>query len=216
LLPVSEHTKKVLIDLGVKIPMQVLYLTWSPWPVELAGISKSSYFPKKYALLVSPSSWRKDRIKAFNIIIELRKSSCLADLELIVVGEPMTKFESVFFNKSEIGFILFKQNVSESDLKKIYQKALFCLVVSSYEGFGLPILEANSLGIRCLHNRLPSFVEITNSENIILDDQIDSTDWAALSIMVSKFLPSQRLSVETVNRFGYIEFSENLKNQFFL
>jgi len=213
LLPVSEYTKNILTELGVKSTMEVLRLTWNPWHDESSEISKMHVLPKKYALLVSPSSWRKNRVQAFNVMIEIRKTKELENLELIVIGDPITESESAFFNKSEIGFIHFKQNISEIDLKKIYDHAIFCLVISKYEGLGLPILEANSRGIRCLHNQLPSFMEITNLENIILEDKTDSNNWILIANSINQFVASRSLSIETANRFGYDVFLRNLKNQ---
>lgn len=49
--------------------------------------------------------------------------------------------------------------VDEAKLSELYQNAFALLCPSHYEGFGLPVIEAMSVGLPCLANPVPAIVE---------------------------------------------------------
>ena len=216
LLSVSEFTRRNLIELKFTQEIQVLNLTWNPWsPGELNQELKTE-LPDKYAILVSPDSWRKNRPFAINCILELRKFPQLESLQLIIVGDALSSLELSEINSTHLDFIIFMAAITDQELKLLYEKSKFCIVTSRYEGYGLPILEANSLGVPCLHNELPSFMEITNDQNVILNDKLESNDWPSIAIKVSNFASSQQLSANTEFKFGFEIFKSRLNLEYFL
>jgi hypothetical protein len=216
LLSVSEYTRRNLIELKFTQEIHVLNLTWNPWlPVELNQELKRE-LPDNYAILVSPYSWRKNRPFAINCILELRKFSQLNSLQLIIVGDALSNLELSEINSTNLDFITFMAAISDQELKSLYEKSKFCIVASRYEGYGLPILEANSLGVPCLHNKLPSFMEITNDQNVILNEKLEYNDWCSIAIRVSNFVRSQQLAANTEHNFGFEIFKNRLNIEYFL
>jgi len=69
--------------------------------------------------------------------------------------------------------------VDRNDLPALYQQALAFVYPSSYEGFGLPILEAMAAGIPVLCSRLTSFRSRGDAALYLEDlsmDEIGGTD----------------------------------------
>jgi glycosyltransferase involved in cell wall biosynthesis len=60
----------------------------------------------------------------------------------------------------------FKQNISFNELKNEYKKADIFVFLTLNEGFGLPLVEAMSMGTPILTSDLPIHKEITNNTQI--------------------------------------------------
>lgn len=215
LLSVSEYTKRILIELDFTQEINVLNLTWNPWTLGQADNELTTSLLDEYAILVSPNSWRKNRPLAINCILELRKSVEFRSLRLHIVGDKLSNSEISEINSKNLEFITITENISDQKLKLLYEKSKFCIVTSKYEGYGLPILEANSLGVPCIHNELPSFMEITSSQNVILKEPFETNDWPSIVAQVSNFRISQQLASNTEQNFGFDNFKRRLRHQYF-
>lgn len=215
LLAVSEYTKLILLGLKISQQINILNLTWKPWPLTSETTVNKILIPKMYGVLVSAESWRKNRTYAINVINKLRDFSQLNELELIIIGDELSPNELSKLTSSNLDFVRFMKNVSDEDLKFLYENALFCIATSRYEGYGLPLLEANSLGIVCLHNQIPSFMEITNPYNILLTNNFDENNWAEIETKLMNSKMSTKLAGFTEQKFGLNTFSSNLRKEFF-
>lgn len=215
LLAVSSYTRDLLIDLKFTQQINILNLTWVPWPLTEPNSVETIATPRQYGVLVSPNSWRKDRPFAINVVNQLRKFPQLKDLELIIVGDELAENEKCRLHSIDVNFIKFVQHVSSSNLMDIYKNALFCIATSKYEGYGLPILEANALGVMCIHNSLPSFMEITSVHNIELHNSFQENNWSEIAAKIVNFTSSQDLASQTEEKFGLEIFASRLKIEFF-
>ena len=70
-----------------------------------------------------------------------------------------------------------RENVSDSELARLYSNATAFLFPSHYEGFGLPILEAMQCGAPVIASRDPAVIEVSGGAAI----SIDATDVRAWS-----------------------------------
>lgn len=215
ILAVSQATKKILKEIGFTQNITTIYLTWLPWDREDNIQQLASDNVHNYALLVSPSSWRKNRVLAISCIIEFRKCKNFENLELIIIGNRLTENELNEINLKELDFIHTIESVSHQNLRKYYTNSLFCIATSNYEGLGLPILEANSFGKICVHNQLPSFMEITNDFNIVLKSPLENNDWESFASQIQNSNHSMDLARITEETYGFNVFRENLRNKLF-
>lgn len=95
--------------------------------------------------------------KNFNIAVECAKE---ARIRLVITGSKLDKEETIYVrshigdNYEELGFI------DEEALNRLYNKAFALIYPSSYEGFGLPVIEAQRAGCPVLALNSSSIPEI--------------------------------------------------------
>lgn len=77
--------------------------------------------------------------------------------DLYIVGKNSTNLKIDYANNNRIHTLGF---VSNEDLEKLYQNATAFIFFSSYEGFGIPLLEAQSNGCPVICSDLKVFKEI--------------------------------------------------------
>ncbi|MCK5134608.1 MAG: glycosyltransferase family 4 protein [Bacteroidales bacterium] len=100
--------------------------------------------PGEYLLYVGTIEERKNLLK----IVEAMDQGNI-DFPLVVVGRKTAYFNQVksYIEKSGMDNIHFLDQVQVSDLPAIYQGSRGFIYPSSYEGFGIPILEALNSGV---------------------------------------------------------------------
>ena len=125
---------------------------------------------KKYILFVGTIEPKKNLGRLINAY------SCLdTDMPLVIVGkkgwlweDDMSQLEALFGNGLNEKIKLLEY-VSKKDLIYLYYSA-FCLVFPSlYEGFGLPPLEAMSLGCPVITSNVSSLPEVCGDAAIYVD-----------------------------------------------
>jgi len=94
------------------------------------------------------------------------------DFQLVLSGKPGYGYEQI---KKEIEASQYQKDiiipgwVEKEDLPRLLAAARVAIFVSLYEGFGLPILEALSIGVPVLASDLPSLREVGNNAVLYVD-----------------------------------------------
>jgi glycosyltransferase involved in cell wall biosynthesis len=129
----------------------------------------------EFILFVSRIDPRKNLprlMKAFEV------SGLHNDFELILVGPEgwyMEQFHSAYESLLCKWRIKWLRYVPDSDLAALYSAAALLVYPSLLEGFGLPILEAMSVGCPVLTSNLSSMPEVTGEAALLIDPfEIDS------------------------------------------
>lgn len=87
----------------------------------------------------------RQKYKNFDKVVEVVKN--LNDFDLLVCGGgEITEWETKLLKRNLNGRYVIKSGVNTDDLIKIYTQANCLIYPSSYEGFGLPMLEAMACG----------------------------------------------------------------------
>lgn len=112
-------------------------------PIDRRGLKSTK--PKikqldKFVLMPSGNDLRKNNFRAVQGFEEFRLSSGNEDYKLIITSHFDEKSQKQLEKFS--GSLIFTGNVSEAELKWLYQNTEALLFVSEYEGLGLPVLEA--------------------------------------------------------------------------
>jgi alpha-1,3-rhamnosyl/mannosyltransferase len=68
---------------------------------------------------------------------------------------------------------------TDAALAELYRGALAVAVPSTYEGFGLPLLEALACGAPAVASQLPSLLEVGGDAVVWIDDPLDAGAWAS-------------------------------------
>lgn len=161
IITVSETVKQEIIDFfncseeDVKVIYN--YFSFGEKPVldyaedaQLNLLDKYNIKSKKYILSVATLNKRKNipmLIDAYNQLD--------SDIKLVLVGKASS--ESFNCNNQNI---IFTGYLSDEELKVLYKHAFLYVFPSVYEGFGIPIIDAQAFGVPVFCSDIPVFREI--------------------------------------------------------
>jgi glycosyltransferase involved in cell wall biosynthesis len=150
-----------------------------------------------YILFVGSLNPRKNfvrLIEAFEVILNKR------DIELKMVGNfsdiyTLTKKEqSLIKSAKQNSKISFLEDVDDLELINLYQKAKVFIFPSTYEGFGLPPLEAMSCGTPVIASNIAPLPDIYE-DSVLYIDPFDTKDIVA---KIETFLSDEVLQTELI------------------
>lgn len=110
----------------------------------------------------------REHYKNFNFCIKLLRE--VPDFELKIIGSSLKKSETEFLNKNIPNRWNIESNVPNSSLNKFYNEAFALLYPSSYEGFGIPILEAMKAGTPFIALNKSSIPEVAGDAGVLVDE----------------------------------------------
>lgn len=165
---------------------------------------------EKFILYVSSIERRKNHevlYKAYHILCSQGLKMQIP--QLIFVGMPGWGVDDLIRDINEDpltkGKITILNRVSDSDLISLYKNAIFCVYPSLYEGWGLPVCEALSLGRFVLCSNCGSLQEAGESYADYLDPW-NPYDWAKAIYYYSTNLEKVRKKEKTIKN-NYKSFS---------
>ena len=140
--------------------------------------------PQSFLLSVGHFEKRKNYLALINALACLHKRG--NRLNLVIVGNDSGSLKAVVTLIRRLGLsqhVRICSNVSDSDLHNIYQLCSLFVFPSSYEGFGIPILEAMAAEKPYVLSDIPVFKEITQRQTAyfpranpeVMADVIEST-----------------------------------------
>jgi glycosyltransferase involved in cell wall biosynthesis len=176
LLAISEFTKQDLINYS-GMPEQRITTIMAGLNGSVAGavsapatcdVLKKFGILKPYFLHVGAHDKHKNFMVALAAFIECRKHN---DIQLVVVGklEGALAFSSEIIPQKGINDVIFTGFVSREDLESLYQGATATLFLSSYEGFGFPVLEAFAGGCPVITTNVTSIPEVAGNAALLCD-----------------------------------------------
>ncbi len=124
---------------------------------------------KPYFLFVGALHQRKNianLLKAFDDF----KKTISSPMQLILTGQKRwwtSEMEDVYNSMSFKDEVIFTGRVSENDLQKITASAFAITYVSTFEGFGIPIIEAMRCNVPVITSNVTSMPEIAGNAAIL-------------------------------------------------
>ncbi|MBD2363477.1 glycosyltransferase family 4 protein [Anabaena minutissima FACHB-250] len=155
-------------------------------------------FSKPYLLFVSTIEPRKNInaiIAAFNIL----KQQYKIEHQLVLIGKKGWIYESIFAaieNSTWSKEIHHLDYLSDELVALFYSKADVFVYPSFYEGFGLPVLEAMTLGAPVVASNSSSIPEVAGDAAILIDPQ----DSMQLAESILKLISDRELRQDLINR----------------
>ena len=212
IIAVSKNTKKDLINL-YKVPEEKIKVIY-----EGTNLNQNKSIENKddsYLLFIGRLEERKNIlgiVEAFEILKEKHK----IPHKLILAGNSGYGYDSIKFKVQSSKFkeeIIFKGFVGEEEKFELLRKAGIFLFPSFYEGFGLPILEAQIAGIPVVTSNISSMPEIAGSSAILVDpNKPEEIAEAAFKLISDEILKNDiiKRGFENVKRFSWEKCSEEI------
>lgn len=168
---ISENTKKDLLELVDGVDEKKVFVIYNGVSDTYRLLDDGSRYKegdKPYLVFVGG----RDGYKNFEVALNIAKQS---DMRLKIVGRKLSEEEQKHVadvlenNYEDLGF------VSDEELNSLYNKAFALIYPSSYEGFGLPVIEAQRAGCPVLALNKSSIPEIIGNKEILVADEAVSS-----------------------------------------
>ncbi|HYW95208.1 MAG TPA: glycosyltransferase family 1 protein [Bacteroidales bacterium] len=211
IVAISEQTKRDIIEYtgtpATKI--NVVYQSCNPSFIpesspHIREAVKLKYdLPDTYLLYVGTIEKRKNLLTIVRALHQGR-----IGLPLVVIGRETSYAALVhdYITKYQVPGIRFLKNVPNTDLPPIYQQAMLFIYPSSFEGFGIPVLEALNSGVPVIAGK-GSCLEETGGPHSVYVDPLDTDNMAHEIKRLSGDEPLRRKMVEKGKQFA-VQFSE--------
>jgi glycosyltransferase involved in cell wall biosynthesis len=187
IIAISEQTKKDIIQY-YKIPgekITVCYQACDPSfgqtvpPAKKTEVLARYGLPKKYFLTVGSIIERKNLLNICKALYSIKDEM---NLPLVVIGDggKYKRQVKAYIDEHGMGdrIIFLSENpaarhsqsfLDSSDFPAIYQAALALVYPSTFEGFGIPVLEAQSSGLPVITSNLSGLTEAAGDAAVLVD-----------------------------------------------
>lgn len=168
-LAISEFTKKEMVELW-HIPPEKIYVVPCACSPALARegsrerqsrLRKEYDLPERFILFVGNSNPRKNLMRLLRAY-DLAKTEGSLPHQLVIAGEEGWKFdrEQAMRGIQHRGDVRFIGFVPDEDMPALYSAAELFAFPTLYEGFGIPVLEAQACGVPVLTSNCSSLPEV--------------------------------------------------------
>ncbi|QQG52621.1 MAG: glycosyltransferase family 4 protein [Candidatus Falkowbacteria bacterium] len=192
IMTVSEFSRQELIKhLDIRSEkLEIIYNGSPVWNPNEITFSKLSFQNQPYIIALGNARPRKNLpilIGAFNKLAE-----DFPDLRLIIIGKKDERMDEIAAAYGNNGKLLFTGFISESDKINAIKGAGALIFPSLYEGFGLPIVEANILETPVICSDIPAFREVAADAALFFDPKNEDD----IILKIKTLLNSQTLAAD--------------------
>lgn len=202
-LAISEFTKKEMTELLHIPPEKIHVVPCACSPAlkreinseRLNQLRKKYRLPELFVLFVGNSNPRKNLVRLLQAFDQAKTGGRLPH-QLIITGEQGWKFDREqamqgVRHREDIRFIGF---VPDEDMPTLYSAASLFAFPTLYEGFGIPVLEAQACGVPVLTSRCSSLPEVGGAGAFY----VDPCDTQSISDGIQTILTNPELAEKLV------------------
>ncbi len=214
-IAVSENTKRDLMRL-YQVPQEKISVIYE-------GFQKSEVTPDSsgqnnqapYFLFIGRVEERKNVVRIIEAFGIFKQKTGLSH-KLVLAGKPGYGYERIKYQVSSIKYredVVELGYVDEKTKWELLKKAESLLFPSLYEGFGLPILEAQAVGTPVITSNTSSLPEIAGKGALL----VDPLDSRALAQAMERVVADKEFragiidkATQNVGRFSWCQCAENI------
>lgn len=214
-LAISEFTKQEMMEFW-NIPSEKIQvvpcacsaaLAPARSPEQIERVRRKYSLPERFVLFVGNSNPRKNLKRLIQAFDRAKREENLP-LQLVIAGEQGWKFDrnqavEGIHNREDVRFIGF---VPDEDMPTLYSAASLFAFPTLYEGFGIPVLEAQACGVPVLISRCSSLPEVGGDGALYVDPyDVESISEGIQTILTDPELAGElvRKGLENVRRFSW-------------
>lgn len=154
--------------------------------------------PERFILSVGTIERRKNQLAILKAVVEEK-----LDTPVVILGKPTIYMNEINQFISETGIsnqVKFLFHVNTDDLQTIYQMAEVMIYPSFFEGFGLPVLEAQASGCPVITSNISSLPEAGGDGAIYINpDDISDIGKALYQVLSSSQLRDELIRKGSIN-----------------
>lgn len=171
--------------------------------------TRSAFFGtnRPYILFVGKFSKRRNIPQLIEAFAKIRKEHEIPH-GLLLIGQELVgqDLQRLISNLGVEDSVVRKEFATHDELVRIYNAADLFVYPSSYEGFGMPVLEAMACGVPTIALRNSAFLEFANDAAYLArDGSVDELYRAINAVLFSQDLSARlrRAGIERAKNFGW-------------
>ena len=212
---VSENTRKDLLHYFPFLEKRKIFVVHNgvdSTVFKKLKVEKPDFIEKlgKYVLYIGN---REQKHKNFFPLVESLKDH--VDINLVLVGGGLPKLKEIKkINKYLNGRVVYLNNIDNSKLNLLYNFAFSLIYPSIYEGFGMPIIEAQSAGCPVIATRGSSISEIAYESAILVNNGTSMEISEAIDLLNNTNTRNDFISLGLTNskRFSWSKMAGEIAN----
>ena len=221
-ITVSQAMKKEILDFDPGASISVIYngLEASEFNAvthaDMQATRQKYKLPMEFLLAVGHHEKRKNYLRLINSIARLRDRGSAPSL--VIVGNDSgegSEIAKLIASENLSGHVKILSGLSDLEVRCAFKLCSLHVFSSSYEGFGIPILEAMAAGSPMVLSDIPVFREITQNQCVYFSHN----DPDAIALAIEKVLASSseskrqiKFGYERVKQFNFTSLAEQLAN----
>ncbi len=172
-ITVSHSMKEELLKFSPSASISVIYNGLSAidfdsvLQADLKNIIKKYDLPEEFVLAVGHFEKRKNYLNLIDAIALLRLKG--NNQNLVIIGNDSGEGKAIAHrvqSENLTGQVKILSGLTDLEVRCMYKLCSLFVFPSSYEGFGIPIIEAMAAGCKMVLSDIPVFREITNNSAI--------------------------------------------------
>ncbi len=160
---------------------------------EVAAFRARKKLPERFVLHVGTLEPRKNHIRLVEAFAQIRETGTA----LVLAGARGWLYDELFRKVEALGLskdVVFYGYASSEELPLLYNAAAALAYPSLYEGFGLPVIEAQACGTPVLTSNVSSLPEAAGDAALLVDPEDTDALAAGLNLLLSDDSQRQQLS----------------------
>ena len=213
IITVSENSKKEIMEY-FSVPEERIHIVYDGVDVqrydevlskEISDSVVEKYnLPKKYILYFGSNRKHKNVETVVNAYAKLDEA--VKTEYSLVLSNPSNDIQQLVRKLNLENNVTYVERVSEQEKVVIYQKASLFVLVSFYEGFGIPLLEAMAASVPVITSNCSSLPEVAGDAAILVDPHdVDCLKEKMTEVLYSVELRNQLIEKghQNIKRFNW-------------